>query len=94
MIRKPESTSLTEPSGPAHVRGRVQWLDAQGKAIGVSTVNDDDVDVRGDVLVVASRARVFPSQPLALRIAADASGCGAGGATTLPIAGGTVTSWD
>jgi hypothetical protein len=85
---------LTQPSAPAHVRGRIQWLDAQGKSIGVSTVNDDDFDVRGDVLTVGSRARVFPSQALALRIAPDASGCGAGGTTTLAIAGGKVISWE
>lgn len=87
-------SELTQPSGPAHVRGRVQWLDPRGESIGVSTVNDKDFDVRGDVLTVRSRARVFPLHALALRIAPDAAGCGAGGGTTLPIAGGMVTVWE
>src|SRR5262249_26524682 len=86
-------SELTAPSGPAHIRGQVRWLGAAGKAIGVSTVNDDDVDVRGDVLTVRSRARVFPSHALALRIAPDVAGCGAGGRTMLPAANGKITVW-
>ena len=86
-------SELTQPSGPAHVRGRIQWVDEGGNAIGTSTVNDKGFDVRGDVLTVRSRARVFPLHALALRIAPDATGCDTGGGTALPIAGGTVTSW-
>ena len=66
--------------------GQVRWLDAQGKPIGVSSIKDDDFDVRGDVITVRDRTRVFPSHALALRIAPDVTGCGAGGPTVLPIA--------
>ena len=84
---------LTAPSGPARIRGRVRWLDAQGKPIGVSFVKDDDFDVRGDVVTLRDRTRVFPSHALALRIAPDLTGCGAGGPTVLPIANGKLTAW-
>ena len=48
---------LTKPSGQARIRGRVRWLDAQGTPIGVSSLKDDDFDVRGDVITLrAGRA--------------------------------------
>ena len=84
---------LTAPSGPARIRGQVRWLDAQGKPIGISSVKDDDFDVRGDVVTIRDRTRVFPSHALALRIAPDLTGCGAGGRTVLPIANGKLTAW-
>ncbi len=84
---------LTAPTGPATIRGRVRWLDAQGRPIGVATVNDGDFDVRGDVVTVMDRAHVFPSHALALRIAPDVAGCGVGGRTVLPVASGKVTVW-
>lgn len=86
-------TELTEPSGPAVVRGRVRWLDDAGKPIGVSAVTTDDFDVRGDGVTVGRRARVFPSHEVALRIAPTAAGCGAAGPAVLPIVGGRVTVW-
>ena len=84
---------LTEPSGPARVRGRVRWLDADGQDVGASTVSADGYDVRGDVLAVRPRARAFPSHAVALRIAPDVAGCGASAPTTLPVAGGKITLW-
>jgi hypothetical protein len=84
---------LTAPSSPARMRGRVRWLDAQGKPVGVTTVKDDDFDVRGDVSTVRDRSRVFPSHALALRIAPTVAGCGGPGSTVLPIANGQVTAW-
>jgi hypothetical protein len=84
---------LTEPSGPARVRGRVHWHDANGNEIGASTIDAADVDLRGDVLTVRARARVFPSHALALRIAPDLTGCGTGGRTMLSVATGNVTVW-
>jgi hypothetical protein len=86
-------SELTEPSGPARIRGRVHWLDADGEEIGTSAIIDEDFDVRGDVLAVGSRTRVFPSHALALRIAPDVAGCGAPGRTTLPVATGKITVW-
>ncbi len=84
---------LTAPSGPAKMRGRIRWTDAQGKPIGVTTVKDDDFDVRGDVSTVRDRSRVFPSHALALRIAPGMAGCGTVAPTVLPVAGGTLTAW-
>jgi hypothetical protein len=81
------------PSGGARVRGKVRWLDAAGKSIGTSSVKADDLDVRGDVITVPDRTRVFPSHALALRIAPDLTGCGAGAPTVLPIANGKLTVW-
>jgi len=86
-------TELTTPSGQARIRGRVRWLDAQGAPIGVSSLKDDDFDVRGDVITLRDRTRVFPSHALALRIAPGIIGCGAGGPTVLPIAVGKLTLW-
>jgi hypothetical protein len=86
-------TELTAPSGPARVRGRIRWFDAQGRPIGVASVNDGDFDVRGGVVTVTDRSHVFPSHALALRIAPDVAGCGGGGRTVLSIANGTVTAW-
>lgn len=85
-------TELTAPSGPATVRGRVRWFDAQGKPIGVTALRDDDFDVRGDVVTVKPRTRVFPAHALALRLAPAATGCAAG-SSVLPIANGKVTVW-
>lgn len=84
---------LTEPSGPARVRGRVHWRDAHGQEIGASTIDDGDVDPRGDVLTVRPRARVFPSHALALRLAPDLADCGGGGRTTLAVTSGKITVW-
>ena len=84
---------LTTPSEPARIRGKVRWLDAHGKPIGTTSLKDDDFDVRGDVVTVPDRTRVFPSHALALRIAPDVTGCGAGGQTVLPIANGKLTAW-
>jgi hypothetical protein len=84
---------LTVPSGPARIRGQVRWFDVQGKPIGTSAVKDDDFDVRGDVATPRDRTRVFPSHALALHIAPDLTGCGAGGQTVLPIANGKLTAW-
>jgi hypothetical protein len=86
-------SELTEPSGPARIRGRVHWLDAHGEEIGTSAIIDEDFDARGDVVTVSSRTRVFPSHALALRIAPDVAGCGASGRTTLPVATGKITVW-
>ena len=71
----------------------VRWLDVQGKPIGVSSVRDDDFDVRGDVATIRDRTRVFPSHEVALRIAPTVTGCGTAGPAVLPIAGGRVTVW-
>jgi hypothetical protein len=84
---------LTTPSGAAKIRGRMRWLDAQGRPIGVSFIKDGDFDVRGDVVTLWDRARVFPSHALALRIAPAVGGCGAGGRTVLPVTSGKVTAW-
>jgi hypothetical protein len=84
---------LTEPSGPARIRGRVHWLDAQGQEVGASAIDAEDYDPRGDVLAVRSRARVFPAHALALRIAPDVAGCGAGGRTTVSVTTGKITVW-
>ena len=84
-------TELIEPSGPARIHGRLRWLDAYGNEIGVSIINGDDYDVRGDVLSVRRRARVFPSHALALRIAPDVAGCGE--RNTLSVTTGKVTVW-
>ncbi len=84
---------LGTPSGPARIRGRVRWLDAQGKRIGTSSVRDDEFDVRGDETTIDARTRVFPSHALALRIAPGLAGCGTARPTTLPIATGTLTAW-
>lgn len=93
ILPRASCTELAAPTGPARLRGRIQWFDAQGTPIGQSGVTDDDFDVRGDVVTVRDGARAFPSHALALRIAPDATGCGAGGRTVLPIANGTVTAW-
>jgi hypothetical protein len=84
---------LTAPSGPARIRGKIRWFDALGKPIGATSLKDDDFDVRGDVMTVPDRTRVFPSHALALRITPDVGGCGAGGRTVLPIANGKLTTW-
>jgi hypothetical protein len=84
---------LAQPSGPARIRGRVRWLDVHGEEIGASTIDADDFDLRGDVLTVRSRARVFPSHALAWRIAPGVAGCGASGRTTLPVTSGKITVW-
>jgi hypothetical protein len=84
---------LDAPTGPAKIRGKVRWFDAQDKPIGTTTLKDDDFDVRGDVLTVPDRTRVFPSHALALRIAPDLGHCGIGGLTVLPIANGKLTAW-
>jgi hypothetical protein len=84
---------FTAPSGAARIRGKVRWLDAQGKAIGTSSIKADDYDVRGGVVTVPDRTRVFPSHALALRIAPGLAGCGAGGPAVLPIANGKLTIW-
>jgi hypothetical protein len=84
---------LTAPSGPARLRGRIHWRDADGDDVGVSGITADRFDVHGDVLTVRSRARAFPSHAVALRIAPDVGGCGAGTPTILPAAAGTVTVW-
>jgi len=86
-------TDLTQPSGPARIRGRVRWRDAHGKEIGTSSIDADEVDPRGDMLTVTPRARVFPSHALAWRIALDVGGCGAGGRTTLTVSSGKITVW-
>jgi hypothetical protein len=84
---------LTTPSAPARLRGRVRWLDAQGKPIGVSSLRADDFDVRGDTITIKDRTRVFPSHALALRIAPTVTGCGTSTPTVLPVANGKVTAW-
>ena len=84
---------LTAPTSPAEIRGTIRWFDALGKAVGTTTLKDDDFDVRGDVLTVPDRTRVFPSHALALRIAPDVAGCGPGGSTVLPVANGKLTAW-
>jgi hypothetical protein len=84
---------LTDPSGPAKLRGRIRWRDALGKPIGTSSVKDGDFDVRGDVVAIREPSRAFPSHALALRIAPGLAGCGAGGQTALPIADGHVSAW-
>jgi hypothetical protein len=84
---------LTAPTGPARIRGKIRWLDAQGKPIGTTAVKDDDLDVRGDVVTIPDRTRIFPSHAIALRIAPDVMGCGAGAPTVLPIANGKLTAW-
>jgi hypothetical protein len=85
-------SSCADLGGPAKLRGKVRWTDADGKIIGMSAVRDDAVDLRGDVTTTAGRARAFAAHALALRIAPDVTGCAAG-FTTLPIAGGKVTAW-
>src|SRR4029453_18958273 len=70
---------LSEPSGPATIRGKVRWFDAQDKPIGTTALKNDDFDARGGVVTVPDRTRVFPSHALALRIAPDLTGCGTGG---------------
>lgn len=84
---------IATPSAPARIRGRVRWLDERGESIGVSSVREDDFDLRGDIVTVRKGTRVFPSHALALRIAPDVAGCGAGGRTVLPIANGQITAW-
>jgi hypothetical protein len=84
---------LTAPSGPASIRGRVRWLGADGKPIGVSALAGDDFDVRGDVAAVGDRARVFPSHDVALRIAPGVASCGVAGPAVLPVVSGRVTVW-
>ena len=77
----------------ARIRGKVRWLDAQGRSIGTSSIKADDYDVRGGVITVPDRTRVFPSHALALRIAPGLAGCGAAAPTVLPIANGKLTIW-
>ena len=84
---------LTAPTGPSTIRGKVRWFDAQNEPIGTTTIKDDDFDVRGDVVTVPDRARVFPSHALALRIAPDVTACNVGGPTVLPVANGKLTAW-
>jgi hypothetical protein len=84
---------LTTPSGPGRLRGKIRWFDALGKPIGTTSLKDDDFDVRGDVVTVPDRTRVFPSHALALRITPDVTGCGAGGPTALSVANGKLTAW-
>ncbi len=54
---------------------------------------DGDFDMRGDVVAIWDRARVFPSHALALRITPDLASCEAGSQTVLPIANGKLTAW-
>jgi hypothetical protein len=84
---------LTAPSGPARIRGRIRWLDAQGKPLGSSSVKSDDFDVRGGVTTIRERSGIFPSHALALRIAPDLTGCETGGRTVLPITNGQLSAW-
>jgi hypothetical protein len=86
-------TEITAPTGPAKIRGKVRWFDAQNEPIGTTTIKDDDLDVRGDVVTVSDRARVFPSHALAFRIAPDVTSCGPGGLTVLPVTNGKLTAW-
>jgi hypothetical protein len=92
VLAGPSCAELTAPSGPATLRGRVRWFDAEGKPVGVTALRDRDFDVRGDVVTVKPRTRVFPAHALALRLAPTAAGCTAG-PVALPIANGKVTAW-
>jgi hypothetical protein len=87
-----DGSSCADLGGPAKIRGKVRWTDAQGKVVGMSAVRDDALDLRGGVTTTARRARAFASHALALRIAPSATSCSPGSAS-LPIAGGKVTAW-